>query len=201
MRHYLCIGVEALQCKDAFLLNPVLVNLAISGPCYDFLALDKALYIHRQIAVGNENYFLLRQTLYDLGGVRRSAADVRFRLHCRARVNICHNCRVRVLFLLGAQSFDVHHRCHWAARIWLGMHNNLAWVEDYRRFDHEIHAAENYDFRVCLLRLKAERQRVAYEIGNVLHLRALVVVREDDGVFLLFKARDLFRYRHITQNP
>lgn len=60
--------------------------------------------------------------------------------------------------------------------------HHFGWREDCRGFRHEMHAAENNDLSFGFGRLAAQPQGVAHEIGNVLNLRALVVVREDDCI-------------------
>ncbi len=63
--------------------------------------------------------------------------------------------------------------------------------EDRRGLGHEMHAAEDDDVGVGLGRFAREAERVADEIGDVLHFGALVVVREDDGVAVAGEALDL----------
>ena len=55
-----------------------------------------------------------------------------------------------------------------------------------------MHAAEDDDVGIGLGRFLAQLQRVAHEVGDVLHLAALVVMGEDNGVPFLFKLQDLF---------
>ncbi len=54
-------------------------------------------------------------------------------------------------------------------------------------------AAEHDDVGLGLLRLEAQPQRIADIIGDVLDLRDLVIVRQDDGVALAFEAQDFLR--------
>src|SRR3546814_7138063 len=60
-----------------------------------------------------------------------------------------------------------------------------------RRRGHEAHAAEGYDVSIGRLRLAAQIEAVADEIGEVLDFRLLVIMREDDGVALLAQPVDL----------
>ena len=63
-----------------------------------------------------------------------------------------------------------------------GKQHRLLRRENRRGLGHEVHAAEDDDVGVGLGRLARETEGVADEIGDVLHLGALVVVGEDDGV-------------------
>jgi hypothetical protein len=62
-------------------------------------------------------------------------------------------------------------------------------VEDLRRLGHEVDAREADDVGLRLRRGLRELQRVADEVGDVLDLALLVVVREDDGVALALELR------------
>ena len=52
-------------------------------------------------------------------------------------------------------------------------------------------AAEDDDVRAGARGLLREAEGVAHEVGHVLNLRDLVVVREDDGVELAFEGENL----------
>ncbi len=58
-------------------------------------------------------------------------------------------------------------------------------------------AAEDDDVGVGLGRFARQAERVADEIGDVLHFGALVVVREDDGVAVAGEALDLGRQGNV----
>ena len=65
------------------------------------------------------------------------------------------------------------------------------WNEDFGGLGHEVHAAEDDDVVVALLRFLGQRKAVADVIGEFLYLVALVVVAEDDGVLFAFQAEYL----------
>lgn len=65
--------------------------------------------------------------------------------------------------------------------------------EHLGRLRHEMHAGEEDDPGVGLLRLDGERQRIAQEIGYLLHFGQRIVVRQDNGVLLVFEPLD-FRF-------
>ena len=56
-----------------------------------------------------------------------------------------------------------------------------------------MHTGEEDDPGVGLLRLDGERQRIAQEIGYLLHFGQRIVVRQDNGVLLVFEPLD-FRF-------
>src|SRR3546814_19463969 len=60
-----------------------------------------------------------------------------------------------------------------------------------RRLGHEVHAAEGDDVSIGRLRLAAQIEAVADEIGEVLDFRLRVIMREDAGVALLSQPVDL----------
>ena len=76
-------------------------------------------------------------------------------------------------------------------------------VEDLRRLGHEVDAREADDVGLRLRRRLRELERVADEVGDVLDLAVLVVVREEDRVALLLEALDLGLevdfHRHATR--
>src|SRR5262249_42922457 len=63
-------------------------------------------------------------------------------------------------------------------------------IEDLRRLGHEVDAAEDDDLGLGARRLLGEGEAVADEVGHVLDLALLVVVREDDRVELLLESAD-----------
>ena len=78
-----------------------------------------------------------------------------------------------------------------AAGVHVGQDHDLVGRQDLRRLGHEADAAEGDDVGVGRLRLAAEIEAVADEIGNVLDFGRLVIMGEDDGVALLAQPVDL----------
>jgi hypothetical protein len=60
-----------------------------------------------------------------------------------------------------------------------------------------VDAAEDDNVRLRLHRLLAQLQRIAHEVGDILHLAALVVVDQDDGLSGFFQLQDALFYRFI----
>ena len=77
-----------------------------------------------------------------------------------------------------------------AACLEIGQHDGALGVEDLRRLGHEVHAGEADDVGLGLLGGLRELQGVADEVGHVLHLAVLVVVREEHRVALALEAAD-----------
>ena len=55
---------------------------------------------------------------------------------------------------------------------------------------HEMYSTEDDDVGLRALRFLRQGQAVAYKVGQFLYLVTLVVVAEDDGVFLFFQPDD-----------
>ena len=58
-----------------------------------------------------------------------------------------------------------------------------------------MHAAENNHVRARLRRLLRQAEGIADVIRHVLNFRHLVIVREDDGIELLFERENFLRQR------
>ena len=63
----------------------------------------------------------------------------------------------------------------------IGSQNQLVRIRDRRRLGHEVHAADHQHRRVELGRAAGHLERVGHEVGEVLDLGDLIVVREDGG--------------------
>jgi len=74
------------------------------------------------------------------------------------------------------------HVGHGAPGAGVGHQHGLVRIQDRRGFGHEMHAAEHDDGGVDFGGLAGEFEGIAREVGDVLHVGHLVVVREDDGL-------------------
>ncbi len=72
-----------------------------------------------------------------------------------------------------------------ATGIQIRKENLLVGIEDLGGLSHEVDAGENDDVGIRLRRLPCQSKRVAYIISNVLDVRLLVVMRQQDGILLL----------------
>jgi hypothetical protein len=134
--------------------------------------------------------WLPTQRLDDLGRVRRRADDVAHRLHLGAAVDVRQHLRVRVLVLERLECVGWTAVGERAARLEIGHHDDPIGVQDLRSLGHEVDAAERDHVAVDLRGGLGERERVAHEVGEVLDLGLLVVVREQDRVALFLELED-----------
>ena len=100
-----------------------------------------------------------------------------------------------MLGLPGAELVGVDRLRERAAGAEVGDQDGLVGTEHRGRLGHEVDAAELDHVGVGLRRLAGEAERVADEVGHVLELGQLVVVREDDGVPLGRERADLVAQR------
>ena len=89
-----------------------------------------------------------------------------------------------------AKLLGVDRRGERAAGGEIGQQDALVRRENRRGLGHEVHAAEDDDLGLGLRGLASQAERVADEVGDVLHFGALVVVRENDRVPLLGERAD-----------
>ena len=78
-----------------------------------------------------------------------------------------------------------------ASGVHVGQDDDLFGAENLRRVGHEFDAAEGDHVGVGFRRLARQLEAVADEIGEVLNVGGLVVMRQDNRVLLLAEAIDL----------
>ena len=78
-----------------------------------------------------------------------------------------------------------------ATRFPVRRHHDSGWVQNLSRLRHEPDTAECNDVSLILQGLPRQFQTVAHNIGNLLDLRLLVVVSQQDGAALALKIEDL----------
>ena len=168
------------------------VRGAVAGP-EDVLHAELVRDVRAEVLVGHEqDLAVLREPRHDLFGVAGGDADVALGLHLGGGVHVADGGGAGVLRLELAELRARDHVRHRAAGRGVGDEHGLARVEDGGRLGHEVDAAEHDHVRLHRGGLARELERVAREVCDVLHLVALVVVGEDDGVAGLFQLRDLF---------
>ena len=114
--------------------------------------------------------------------VAAGAAVVELRLHLGGRVDVADGDVVGELRLPAAHVLGGHRGRERAAGLEVRQQHPLAGRQDRRGLRHEVHAGEDDHLGRRLRGLPGEAQRVADEVGDVLHLGSLVVVRQDDRV-------------------
>ncbi|OQC22831.1 MAG: hypothetical protein BWX70_03011 [Verrucomicrobia bacterium ADurb.Bin070] len=88
------------------------------------------------------------------------------------------------------------HVGHRAAGIRSRQQNRLAGIENRGGLSHKVNTAEHNDIRLDVGRLAREFQRIAREVGDVLHLTKLIVVGQDDGVPFSLQQLNLVMQSH-----
>ena len=168
--------------RDVLGIDPGM-HVTLPHPDVNVLSSGHASYVRAEEHVGAEKNFLVGgDRLDDLDRVARGTAVVGLRLHLGGGVDVGNHDRARVLGFPGAELRGVDRRGERAAGGHVGKEYLFLRRENRCRLGHEVHAAEDDDIGVGLCCFTRETERVADEIGDVLHLGPLVVVREDDGV-------------------
>ena len=157
-----------------------------------FVAAGDPLDVRAEELVGQEQHLAVgRDRLDDLDGVGRRAADVGLGLHLGGGVDVGDDDGAGVLGLPGAQLVGGDRVGQRAAGVRVGDQHGLLGREDLRRLGHEVHAGEDDRGGVAGRGDAGEGERVADVVGDVLDLRRLVVVRQEDGVLLGGEPADL----------
>ena len=177
------VGVLPLQLQDPR-GRELLVHVAGAVPQHHLAARD-AVDVMAQVTVGAEDDLLLfRQAFDDLPRVGRGDHDVGHCLDRGRRVDVRDDRVARMRLdepLERLRRAAVRQR---AARVQVGHQHLLLRAEDLGRLAHEMHAAHDEDAGLRLRRPLRQGEAVAHEVGDVLDLARLVVVRQDDGVLL-----------------
>ena len=140
---------------------------------------------------GEEDLLVLRDRAHDLLGVRGGDDDVGKRLHRRRAVDVGQRHRARVRLPPGAEGVRRAGVLEGAPRLVVGEDDLPGRVENLGRLGHEPDAGERDDPGVALLRLAGQVERVADEVGEILDRLFLVVVGQQDCVFLSLEREDL----------
>ena len=119
------------------------------------------------------------------------AADVGLGLHLGGGVHVGDDDGAGVLGLPGAQLVGGDRVGQRAAGVRVGDQHGLLGRQDLRRLGHEVDAGEDDRGGVAGRGDPGEGEGVAHVVGDVLDLRRLVVVRQDDGVALGGEPADL----------
>lgn len=148
-----------------------------------------------EIFVGDEEDGSVGGGLVDnLDGVSGGANNVTEGLHVGRAVDVGNDVVVLVGVLLeegfefgaGAALFER------AASVRVGQDNGFRGVHDFRRFGHEMDAAEADHIGFSVFGLVGETEGVTDIVRDVLDIAGLVVVGENDGVLLHFKLENRF---------
>ncbi len=148
--------------------------------------------VRAQVLVGGEDdRLVLGDRLDDLDRVAARAAIVAHGLQLQAGVDVGDHHVVGVLLAPGPEHRRRAAIDQRAAGCAIREDHRPVRVEDLGGLGHEPDPAEHDHVLLALGRLARERQAVAHEVGDVLNVGVLVVVRQDHGVALFAEALDL----------
>ena len=183
-------GVLLFQ-LEKFGLGEGLVHDADAGPQQHF-AVKLARQVSAQVPVGAKDDFLFRRDLGEDGlGAGRCHDDVAERFHLGRAVDVGQRDVIGVGFAESAEFLRRAGVLEAAPRVHVGQDHGLLGREDLGGVGHELDPAKGDHVRVRRCRLAREFEAVAHEVGDVLDVGRLVIMREDHRVALLAQAVDL----------
>ena len=176
---------------EQFGFRKSLVDDAHTGP-QQHLAVELARQVAAEVPVGPEDDLLFGR---DLGKDRLGAGGgddhVGQRLHLGRTIDVGQRDVIGVGFAEGAELFGRAAVFKAAPRVHVGQDHDLVGREDLGGIGHELDAAKGDHVGVGRRRLAAEFEAVAHEVGNVLDVRRLVIMRKDHRVAFFAQAVDL----------
>ena len=184
------VGMLASSLVNLLGQNPV-VRRAVARP-EDQFAIELLRNVVAQALVGHEEHrHLSGDRLDHAHRVGAGAADVAQGLGLGAGVDVADDLGFRMPSLGLGELPRGNHVGHRAPRVGVGNEHRAVGVDELGRLGHEGDAAQDDCLgRFDRGRLLGQGQRVAHEVGNVLHCARLVVVSHDDGMPLVFQLGD-----------
>ncbi len=158
------------------------VNVAGTGPEVN---LTPRFFPHKlaQIHVGQKEDLLVRRDgPNDVHRVGGSAAIIGFALDGGGRVHVSHHHGPGVGFLPSPHLGHVGRSGQGAPGFQIREEDGFVRGKDGRGFGHEVHAAKDDDLGRGLGRLVGQKQGIPHDVGDVLNLRAFVIVGQNHGV-------------------
>ena len=169
------------------------VHVTLAHPDVHVLATGDPTHVRAEKHVRQKQHFLVGgNRVDDLDRVARSTAVVALRFHFRGRVHVRDDDRPRVLCLPFSQLLGIDRRRQRASCRKVGKKHSFLGRQHRCRLGHEVDAAEHDHVRLRLRRFAAQSQRIADEIGDVLHFRSLIIMRENHRVARSRQGLDLF---------
>jgi len=183
MCHHDGTGMLLLQLRYS-LHGELLVNVASAVP-QQHVASGHRVDVRPEVMVRTEYYLLiLWERVYHLLRVAARNDHIGECLHRGCGVDIAHHLVAGVLLLEPLQVLRAAGVGKRASGIEVGREHFLLRTEQLACLRHEMHAAHHDDVSVCRGSLTCQRERVAYEVGALLHLSGSVIVCEQHGVLL-----------------
>ena len=144
-----------------------------------------------QVAIGREEHLVVVQAAHHRHRIGRSAANMGFGFDLSGGIDIGHHRVIGIVLLPIVEALGCDRISQRTTRTKMRQEHLLRRAHNLGRFGHKMHAAKDDDIGFGLRGLDRQAERIAGEIGQVLDLGNLVVVREHDRVLLLFQAIDL----------
>ena len=145
-----------------------------------------------EVYVWRKDQLLLRRKgVDDVLGVGAGAADIGEGFQLRRAVDVAYDFMVGVLLLELAEDRGRAAVRQRATRLQVGEQHFFRGAQHFGGLGHEVNTGEDDDVGIGLGGLLAQAQAVADVIGDVLDLRFLVIMRQDDGVLLFLELIDL----------
>ncbi len=192
MHDHCRLRVFAPQFENLF-ERKLLVDVACTVPQHHIVATRQLLDIGAEIAVGSEDYRLFaRYAPDDLQSVRRRAADVGQSLHPDGGIDIRNDLVTWIFRLESGECSGIARLGERAASLGIRYKHLFVGREHLSGLRHEVYAGEQDDVSIGILRLYRQRQRVAEEIGRLLHFGRRIVMGEYYGILLAFEFGDSF---------
>ena len=126
----------------------------------------------------------------DLDRVAAGANHIAERLDLGAAIDIHDRVEIRIGLLQLTQCSSRAAFFERTAGVPVRENHQFVGIEYLRRFGHEVDAAEHDDLGVGRDGLLRQTERVAHEVGQILNLRNLIVVRQKDGLQLAFQVEN-----------
>ena len=139
-----------------------------------------------QVAVRDKQYVLIWQIADNLYRVGGSHTYVGPGFDLRGGVDVADHGQILVLFPGSVDDRFVHHVRHRAVGGGVRHENGLLRIQKLGALSHEGDAAEHENRVRKLHRQLAQIKGVSDIIGNFLHLRRCIVMRQNNGVFFFF---------------
>ena len=159
------------------------VHVALAHPDVHVRATGLALHVRTEELVGEEEDLTIGgDGVDDVDGVRRRAADVGLGLHRGRGVDVRHDDGTGVLGLPLAQLVGGDGVGERAAGVGVGDQHRAVRREQLGRLGHEVDAAQHDRRRSARRGQPGQLQRVAHVVSDLLDLRHLVVVGQDQRV-------------------
>ena len=182
-------GVVSLELQHRLGLHGV-VHGAYSVP-EQHLTAGHLVDVAAQVLVRREDDFLLLgQRTHQLLGVARGTDKVAEGLNLGRAVDITDDHVVGVLGLEGGEVVAFATLGQGARGLHVGQQYLAARVEDFGRLGHEMDATEDDDVGLGALGFLRQCQAIAHIVGELLYFVPLVVMPQDDGVFLFLQSQD-----------